>query len=180
MCARVCTSQWQRPLSLPTYLQSQLRKIVSEAEGLFATVTLTVKGRVPGALSTNGSWVPLLPACQPHEQMTPHHQGRLHHSEVTVRFLLPLFLSWELSWRGSWVRNPTILTVNSRYDSCKLFSVQGGLTATRGERSSNTLQSTVLLGNSKTSPLSPLPSLITLPLSAPCPTDTRPVTQAWQ
>lgn len=125
-----------------------------------ATVTLTVEGRVPGALSTDRSWVPLLPPLprQPHEQMTPHHQGRLHHSEVTVRFLLPLFLSWELSWRGSWVRNPTILTANSRHDSCKLFSVQGGLTATRGERSSNTLQSTVLLGNSKTFPFSPLPS----------------------
>lgn len=27
--------------------------------------------------------------------------------------LLPPFLSWELSWRDSWVRNPTILTVNS-------------------------------------------------------------------
>ena len=71
VCA--CTCQWQSPVFLPTYLQSQLRKIISEAEGPFATVTLTVKGRVPGALSTDGSHSSHPPP-QPHEQMTSHHQ----------------------------------------------------------------------------------------------------------
>lgn len=53
--ARVCSCRWQRALFLPTYLQSQRRKTVSEAEGPFATVTVTVKDRVPGALSTDAS-----------------------------------------------------------------------------------------------------------------------------
>lgn len=47
VCARVCSCQWQRPLFLPTYLQSQRRKTVSEAEGPFATVTLTSEGQSP-------------------------------------------------------------------------------------------------------------------------------------
>ena len=148
VCA--CTRQWQSPLFLHTHLQSQLRKIVSEAEGPFATVTLTVKGRVPGALSTDGSHSSH-PTPQPHEQMMviresppPRSHGEVPAPSVSQLGTIlegflgeePYHLDSQLTHRGD---------TGWRHDSCKLFSVQGGLTANRGERSPNTLQSTVLL-----------------------------------
>ena len=159
VCARVCSCQWQRPRFLPTYLQSQRRKPVSEAEGPFATVTVTVKDRVPGALSTDGSH-PRPPApgaddTSPSETSPPprSHSGAPAPSISQLGAILegflgedPYNLDSKLTHRGE---------PGQTHDRCKLFHVHGGLTAQCGDRSLNSLQSTVLLGSSETFP-SPL------------------------
>lgn len=161
VCARVCSCQWQRPLFLPTYLQSQRSKTVSEAEGPFATVTVTVKDRVPGALSTDGSH-PCPPApgaddTSPSETSPPPRS----HSEAPAPSISQLgailegFLGEEPSNLDSKLTHRG--EPGQRHDPCKPFHVQGGLTAHGGERSPNSLQSTVLLGSSETSRL-PSPS----------------------